>query len=112
MPLFIRKGINLGPVRLNLSKRGVGVSVGGRGLRAGIDANGRAYRAGGRYGLYYRDQPGGMTFGWVPILILGVGLWWAQSQGWFERFEARPHKHHARAHRAPVEDRVEETDGE
>lgn len=98
MPLYIRKGINFGPLRLNLSKRGLGVSVGGKGLRAGIDARGKSYTAGGRYGLYYKDTPGGITFGWVLILVLGLGLWWAQSQNLFdaEKPYTRHHtKHHA-----------------
>ena len=38
-----RRSINLGPLRLNLSKKGAGFSVGGRGLRAGRDAKGRDY---------------------------------------------------------------------
>jgi hypothetical protein len=39
-----QRSIKLIPgVRLNLSKSGVGISAGVRGLRAGIDAKGRAY---------------------------------------------------------------------
>jgi hypothetical protein len=42
-------------VRLNLSKSGLGVSAGVKGLRVGMDAKGRRYLAGGRGGLYFRE---------------------------------------------------------
>ncbi len=48
MAWFLRKSIRLGPLRLNLSKRGVRASVGVKGLRAGVDATGKPYVAGGR----------------------------------------------------------------
>jgi len=38
-----RRSINVGPFRMNLSKSGVGYSVGTRGLRIGKDARGRKY---------------------------------------------------------------------
>ena len=53
MGFFIRKGINFGPVRVNFSKSGVGVSLGTKGLRLGAGPKG-AYVQGGRHGLYYR----------------------------------------------------------
>jgi hypothetical protein len=54
-----RKGIKIGPIRVNLSKRGVGASVGVRGARVGINAAGRAYGQVGRGGLAYRWQQSG-----------------------------------------------------
>lgn len=39
-----RKSIRLGPVRVNLSRSGVGYSVGVRGFRTGVRPNGRTYR--------------------------------------------------------------------
>ena len=36
MGFYYRKSVNLGPFRVNLSKSGVGYSVGGRGFRVGI----------------------------------------------------------------------------
>lgn len=57
MGWFLRKSIRLGPLRLNLSKRGLGGSVGVKGLRAGV-ASGKPYVAGGRGGIYFRE--------WVP----------------------------------------------
>lgn len=62
MAWFLRKSIRLGPLRLNLSKRGLGASVGVKGLRAGVDASGKPYVAGGRGGIYFRKRiPTGNT---------------------------------------------------
>jgi Protein of unknown function (DUF4236) len=44
------------PLRFNLSKRGVGVWAYVKGARLGLNAEGREYVAGGRYGLYYRER--------------------------------------------------------
>jgi hypothetical protein len=38
-----RKSVNLGPFRINVSKSGVGYSVGTGGYRTGVRANGRRY---------------------------------------------------------------------
>ncbi len=43
MAFFYRKSVNLGPFRVNLSKSGVGYSVGGRGFRVGTTSRGRKY---------------------------------------------------------------------
>jgi uncharacterized protein DUF4236 len=56
MGWYLRKSIRIGPLRLNLSRRGLGASVGVKGLRAGVDASGRPYVAGGRGGLYFRER--------------------------------------------------------
>jgi hypothetical protein len=40
---YFRKSVNFGPIRVNLSQRGVGYSVGGRGFRTGVRADGRRY---------------------------------------------------------------------
>jgi hypothetical protein len=45
MGFFYRKSVNFGPFRVNLSKSGVGYSVGGRGFRVGKSGNGRKYTA-------------------------------------------------------------------
>lgn len=58
MGLFVRKGIRLGPLRLNISKSGVGVSAGVRGARVGITSQGKKYLAGGVGGLYVRESIG------------------------------------------------------
>ena len=58
MGWFLRKSFRVGPLRLNLSKRGLGASVGVKGARVGVDAPGKPYAAGGRYGLYFRQALG------------------------------------------------------
>lgn len=57
MPFFIRKSISTGPVRVNFSKGGIGLSAGVTGARIGFNKHG-AYVAGGRHGLYYREKIG------------------------------------------------------
>ncbi len=53
MPFYFRKSIRAGPFRLNLSKSGIGASVGVPGLRVGTGPRGNYLHAGGG-GLYYR----------------------------------------------------------
>lgn len=60
MAFFLRKALKLGPLRLNLSKSGVGVSAGVTGARLGIRADGQPYVYGGRHGLYYRQNLGSL----------------------------------------------------
>jgi transcriptional regulator CtsR len=50
---YLRKAFKAGPVRLNLSKGGIGLSAGITGARIGLSPRG-AYVHGGRHGLYYR----------------------------------------------------------
>jgi len=52
---YIRKGFNFGPLRLNLSRSGLGASVGVKGARLGITARGDTYIHAGQGGLYYRQ---------------------------------------------------------
>jgi hypothetical protein len=56
MGLFFRKSFKLGPLRLNLSKSGLGASIGVKGARVGVDAKGKGYVAGGRGGIYFRER--------------------------------------------------------
>jgi hypothetical protein len=58
MGFYLRKSFSAGPIRINLSKRGIGVSAGVKGLRVGTGPRG-AYVSGGRYGLYFRESLGG-----------------------------------------------------
>lgn len=57
MPFYLRKSISAGPFRFNLSKSGVGLSVGVKGLRIGTGPRGHYIHA-GRGGLYYRASLG------------------------------------------------------
>lgn len=53
MAFYLRKSYSFGPLRLNLSKSGLGVSGGVTGARVGIGPKG-TYFHGGRHGIYYR----------------------------------------------------------
>lgn len=53
MGIYLRKSISVGPLRFNLSKSGVGVSAGIKGLRFGVGPRGN-YVHMGRGGIYYR----------------------------------------------------------
>lgn len=55
MGWYLRKSVKMGPVRLNLSKRGLGVSTGVKGFRIGTGPRG-PYVAGGRGGIYFRQS--------------------------------------------------------
>lgn len=56
MSAYFRKSAKIGPVRLNFSKNGVGVSAGVKGLRVGVNAKGQRYMSGGMGGLYFREN--------------------------------------------------------
>ncbi|MBI1247086.1 DUF4236 domain-containing protein [bacterium] len=58
MGFSFRKSFNFGPLRVNVSKSGVGFSFGMRGLRAGMSSNGRKYVSAGVPGTgarYYKS---------------------------------------------------------
>ncbi|MBP9853744.1 MAG: DUF4236 domain-containing protein [Candidatus Omnitrophica bacterium] len=61
MPWYLRKSLKLGPIRFNLSKSGVGTSLGIKGFRVGVRPNGKSYVHAGRYGLYYRQELGNIS---------------------------------------------------
>ncbi|MDA1276708.1 MAG: DUF4236 domain-containing protein [Verrucomicrobia bacterium] len=58
MSFVYRKSVSLGPFRVNLSKSGVGLSVGGRGFRTGVSSRGRRYTTFGLpgTGMSYRTS--------------------------------------------------------
>jgi hypothetical protein len=55
MGFYIRKSFGLGPLRLNLSKSGLGASVGVKGARVSFGPKGTVFHA-GRGGLYFRQR--------------------------------------------------------
>jgi uncharacterized protein DUF4236/double zinc ribbon protein len=57
MGWWLRKSVKMGPLRINFSKRGIGMSAGVKGLRVGTGPRG-PYIAGGRGGLYFREPLG------------------------------------------------------
>jgi hypothetical protein len=69
-----RKAFNFGPLRVNLSKKGVGYSFGVRGFRIGRDAKGQNYNHTSvpGTGIYKRTYSGRATLSrtWsLPVLI-------------------------------------------
>jgi len=72
-----RKSVNFGPFRVNLSKGGVGYSVGGKDFRVGVNAKGRRYEAltVPGTGLHYRSSEGksrGQASGCMGVVLLTV----------------------------------------
>lgn len=65
MGWYIRKSVQFGPIRFNLSKSGIGTSVGIKGFRHGVRPNGKGYLHAGRHGLYYRRELGNL----IPKII-------------------------------------------
>lgn len=59
MGFSFRKSIKIGPVRLNVSKSGLGASAGVKGARVGVNAKGNSYSSFGAKGMYYRSQSKG-----------------------------------------------------
>lgn len=68
MGFYLRKSIRVGPIRFNLSKSGIGVSAGVKGLRFGTGPHGN-YVHMGRGGIYYRktfSRPSGRELSLSP----------------------------------------------
>jgi hypothetical protein len=87
MGLYLKKSFRAGPLRLNLSKSGLGLSGGVTGARIGMGPRG-SYVHAGRQGLYYRKhfssgrsrkQSGVDGDGWATLLFvviaIGIGVW-------------------------------------
>ena len=87
-----RRSLRFGPLKVNLSKRGVGYSVGLPGIRLGTDAKGRKYQSLNvpGTGIYRRDyassqsnpttQPGDKWFAAPRLYMIGfvfLALLWA-----------------------------------
>lgn len=81
MGFRFRKSINLGPIRINFGKSGVGYSVGCKGMRTGVKANGKTYTTHSipGTGMSYttegkRDRSSGCLLAiLVGIVLLSVG---------------------------------------
>ncbi len=86
------RSFNFGPLRVNLSKKGAGISLGSRGFRVGKDAAGRQYTHTSIPGTgiyrrdYYKSAPPqanqtnpphrylSSKYFWL-LMLLAVGLW-------------------------------------
>lgn len=60
MGFYFRKSKSFGPIRLNMSKSGLGVSTGVKGARLSFGPRG-TYVNLGRNGIYYRKKIGGSS---------------------------------------------------
>jgi hypothetical protein len=70
-----RKSVNFGPFRVNLSKKGLGYSVGGAGFRTGVTAAGRHFHSvsvkgtGLRYYSSSKDKGGSGCMTFLMLLV-------------------------------------------
>ena len=78
MGFTYRKSVNLGPFRVNLSKSGIGYSVGGRFFRTGVSARGKKYSSFSipGTGVGYRQSGAGclVLLASIPATI-AIGRW-------------------------------------
>ena len=110
MAWTFRRQIKIGPINLNFSRSGIGVSAGGGPFRAGVDSKGRQYtNVRGPFGLYNRQyhtaasQPSAQTalppenavlkdslialfFSLVALIVLSNGAVNPENQKWFILF--------------------------
>jgi hypothetical protein len=83
MGLIFRRAINVGPLRINIGKSGVGFSVGGPGHRTGVRSTGRRYTrvsapgTGLGYHITHGTARAGTSGTGCAVLVaagLGIGL--------------------------------------
>jgi hypothetical protein len=74
MGFYYRKSVSVGPFRVNVSKSGVGYSVGGRGFRTGVSARGKRYSTFGipGTGLGYRTQHKGQGCVLTALVLIAL----------------------------------------
>lgn len=73
MSFYIRKSLNFGPIRFNLSKTGVGVSAGIKGFRIGSGPKGNYVHV-GRGGIYYRASLSRAISEIIPCSVSPAGF--------------------------------------
>ncbi len=88
MGMYIRKSLKVGPIRVNLSKSGVGVSAGVKGARIGVRPDGATYVHVGRGGIYYRKLFSGIIDDDVEAKIAKKvrSLLNSNRSAWFDSF--------------------------
>lgn len=76
MGFYFRKSVRAGPFRINLSRSGIGYSVGGRGFRTGVTPRGRRYTSIGipGTGMGYRTGGRGCAVMLVGTLSVMLGV--------------------------------------
>jgi hypothetical protein len=73
MGFTYRKSIGIGPFRVNVSKSGVGYSVGGSGFRTGTSARGRRYTTFSIPGTGVGYRTSGSKGGCLSMFVFGIG---------------------------------------
>lgn len=73
MGFYYRRSFSAGPFRVNLSRSGVGYSIGGRSFRTGITSRGRRYSSVSIPGTGLGYRTGGRS-GCAVMLIGAVGM--------------------------------------
>lgn len=74
MGFIYRKSIRLGPFRVNVGKSGVGYSVGGRGIRTGVNSRGKRYTTFGLPGTGMSYRTSGSRKAGQGCLLLAVAM--------------------------------------
>ena len=77
MGWYYRKSVGLGPFRINLSKSGIGYSVGGMGFRTGVNSRGRSYRSASIPGTgmrYYSSSKQGCLLALALLVAMFSGI--------------------------------------
>jgi hypothetical protein len=76
MGFYYRRSVNLGPFRVNLSKSGVGYSVGGKSFRVGQSAKGKRYTTFSvpGTGIHYRSYRSCLSL-WLVLGIVIGSVW-------------------------------------
>jgi hypothetical protein len=69
-----RKSVSLGPFRVNLSKSGIGYSLGGMGFRTGVSSRGRGYKSFSVPGTGMRYYSSSSKQGCLVVLALLSGI--------------------------------------
>jgi hypothetical protein len=77
MGFYFRKSVKAGPFRINFSKSGVGLSVGARGARVGVDSRGRQFTQISLPGTGLGYRKTGCAAALIPLILLL--LWEALS---------------------------------
>lgn len=76
MGFYYRKSVSFGPFRVNVSKSGVGYSIGGRGFRTGVSGGGRRYTTFSIPGTGMGYRTSGRSAGCL-VAIATLGLFFA-----------------------------------
>jgi hypothetical protein len=74
MGFYYRKSIGVGPFRVNVSKSGVGYSVGGPGFRTGVSSQGKKYTTFSLPGTGLGYRTSGSKAGCLVVLIAVAAL--------------------------------------